>query len=555
MLAEEYFVSLPNLVEQDVQAGGPAVGQGPMVTNARDYRVAGMQGAGVTIAVIDSGFAGLAAARANGDAPPAAQTTLDPLGHVGNAAETHGTSCVEILYDFVPAATYRLYPARSLTHFGAAVDDIIGYKTANNVPVIISHSQSWYNTGWRDDSGDVCKAADRAAAADILFITAAGNRARQHFQTAAYVDANGNNWHDFPDGTEDIAAVVPAGQQMTFYLQWDREGDNTNYDLFLHTWNAATNSYVEVARSTTWSFLNIATQDFERIVWTNPAMAAQTVYLGVLRQSGTGALPFEVFGRPFNFTTNIVGDSSTASPANALDARILSVGAIDHRCYTPGGGACPGNAADPLELFSSWGPTNNGVFGVSLCGPDSQTTFTDGANGFAGTSCATPSVAAMMALIRSGKPALAWATIRDQFYDWSRRFRDWPPAGFDRYYGHGGAMLPNVRIDMKDIQLPALNSGRTTIVEVLLLGTNMYLASDIREGAGIRLVYTETYNHIGQARYGDFNGDGFEDARFRFGIPASFPTGRRTFALFGEWSQDYGRGLPWAGVKTVNVTR
>jgi hypothetical protein len=100
-----------------------------------------------------------------------------------------------------------------------------------------------------------------------------------------------------------------------------------------------------------------------------------------------------------------------------------------------------------------------------------------------------------------------------------------------------------------------LNSGRTTIVEVLLLGTNMYLASDIREGAGIRLVYTETYNHIGQARYGDFNGDGFEDARFRFGIPASFPTGRRTFALFGEWSQDYGRGLPWAGVKTVNVTR
>ncbi|MBI5865312.1 MAG: S8 family serine peptidase [Planctomycetes bacterium] len=547
-LPDGYFVNRPMLAELD-----EVIGEGPVVTNARDYRVAGMRGAGVTVAVIDSGFAGFAAARANQDAPPAGNTTMDPLGHVGTATSTHGTSCVESLYDYVYDAQYRLYPTRGLAHLGKAVDDIIAHKNATGRPVVISHSMSWFNTGWHDGSGDACKAAERAAAAGIPFITAAGNRAEQHYQADGIVDTNGNKWHEFPDGTEDLPVAVPAGRKVTFYLQWDNVADNaTNYDLYLYTWTAAT-GYVQVASSTNWSFLNWATQRFESITWTNTGGAARTVYLGVWHQGGTSQA-FEVFTtRDITVVANRTAWNSTASPSNATNSLVLPIAAVDHRCYTPGVGGCPGNAADPIEPYSSRGPTNNGVWAIAITGPACQSTFTDGANGFCGTSCATPSVAGLMALIRSGKLALPWTTIRDQFYDWARRFRDWPPAGYDRWYGEGGAILPNVRILIQpnrphEIRLVA---NRPNTIKVALLGSAQYIGSDIREST-LRLVYTDTYNPI-RTRYLDVNGDGFEDAVVEFELPANFPTGMRTFALFGEWLQVSGRQLPWAGIDRINV--
>lgn len=547
-IPSDFFVNRPLLAEVE-----QTTGEGPAVTFARDYRIAGMRGAGVTIAVIDMGFAGFAGAQGNMDAPPAANVTVDPLGHVGDATVTHGTSCVEVIYDYVYDATYRLYPVRSTAHLGQAVDDIIAHKNATGRPVIISHSMAWFNTGWRDGSGDACKAADRAAAADIPFVTASGNYAMQHYQAGGILDTNGNQWHEFPDGTEDISVNVPAGQNATFYLQWDRDADNaTNYDLYLYTLNAA-GVYAQVASSTNWSFLNYSTQKFESITWTNTAAAAQTVYLGVWHQGGSSQ-PFEVFTtRTINVAANRTAMSSTASPANATNQLVISVAAINHLCYTPGAGAgCPDTVADPIAPYSSQGPTNSGIFAVSISGPTGQSTFTNGANGFHGTSCATPSVAAMMALIRSGKPAL-WATIRDQFYNWAGRFRDWPPVGFDRWYGHGGAILPNVRIDIQpnrpnEIRLVA---NRPNTIKVAMLGSAMYLGSDMREST-LRLVYTDSYNAI-RTRYLDVNADGFEDALIEFQLPANFPPGPRTFALFGEWSQAYGRQLPWAGIETIEV--
>ncbi|MHC4675837.1 MAG: S8/S53 family peptidase [Planctomycetota bacterium] len=285
-----YFLERAKRPEPD-----EVIGEGPDVINSDSYTPAGQ---GLTIAVIDVGYTGLTAAINNGDAPAGA-IHINYTSTGFEDTEEHGTGCVESAFDHCPNATWRLYKIDTLTDFGLAVDDAHTHGVD-----VITHSLSWYNEGWDDDSGDACAAANSAASSGMLFFTSAGNRAEQHWQ-GDFSDTDANDWHEFAPGDETIDIVVPSNTRAQYRMSWDTTGGTFDYDLYLYN-------------STMTTILGSGTNggnNYESFSWTNVSAFAQTVHLVVERSSG-GITEFELFvSGQGAFQEHIVSDSSTTSPS------------------------------------------------------------------------------------------------------------------------------------------------------------------------------------------------------------------------------------------------
>lgn len=392
-------------------------GEGAAATSTDTYIAQGASGAGLTVAIIDGGFQGIADAQAAGDAPASY--------HAGNFSSgsflgttNHGTACVEAFFDHAPGATYRLYHVDGLTQFGQAVDDAI----ANGVNVI-SHSLSRYNQGWADNSGDACAAANDAADAGILFFTSAGNRALQHWRGQFSGDTN--NWHRWSGTDITNGITLTPGASVSFYLQWDTSVGSANYNLYLY--NAAGTSFV--ASSTN------SGQNFEEFSYYNGSSNDLVVQLAVQRASGASA-PLQVFMHanslliPFEYHMTA---GSITSPSNSTRANVISVGAVNWEDYDAAEGA-----ADVATVYSSRGPTNGGGIRPRLAGPTNTTTTVTGT--FNGTSCATPNAAGAATTFWSST-YFNTSAVRGVLFEKAGLWKDWGSPGEDSVYGHGGVVL------------------------------------------------------------------------------------------------------------------
>jgi hypothetical protein len=422
VLPPGYFLERANIPQLDEVAG-----EGPDVTNSADYRDHGADCTGVTIAVIDAGYTSLAMARVNGDAPPPASTTeTNYTPNPFESDDTHGTGCTEALFDHCPDATWRLYKIDSLADLGTAVNDAINH----NVDVI-SHSLSWFNTGWEDDSGGACAAATDAANDGILFFTAAGNRANQHWQGDFDAGPDADEWHDWVSGDETIDISMPGNGSGVFYLSWDTTGDPSDYDLYLYDSTLTT----VLASSTSGG------NAYEDFTWTNPLGTAQMVHLAVARASG-GTTEMEVFlGRGGTWQEHAMAANSTTSPSNCTHANIVSNGAVDWAVYN----SAPGTSGI-IQGYSSQGPSNSGMTLPDLAGPTNTTGFTY-SGGFGGTSCATPNNAGAAAAFWSSAPLLGAQGIRHLIFEQAGIFKDWGASGSDNIYGRGGVWLHTYHAD------------------------------------------------------------------------------------------------------------
>lgn len=411
-LPRGHFLSRAHVDTHD-QVGG----EGAAATFTDTYIAQGANGAGRTVAIIDSGFQGIAGSQSAGDAPAsyvAINYSFGPFGGTTN----HGTACVEALFDHAPGASYRLYRIDGLTQFGQAVDDAI----ANGVNVI-SHSLSRYNQGWADNSGDACAAANYAADAGILFFTSAGNRALQHWRGQFSADAN--NWHRWSgtDITNNI--TLTPGASASFYLQWDTSVGAANYDFYLY--NAAGTTVV--ASSTN------SGQNFEEFSYTNGGSSDLVVQLAVNRVSGASA-PLQAFMHasslliPFEYHMTA---GSTTSPSNSTRSNVISVGAVHWENYDAAEGA-----ADVATVYSSRGPTNGGGIRPRLAGPTNTTTTVTGT--FNGTSCATPNTAGAATAFWSSTN-FSTSAVRAVLFEKAGIWKDWGFLGEDTVYGHGGVVL------------------------------------------------------------------------------------------------------------------
>jgi hypothetical protein len=434
-LPEGYFIKEVTPLDYDDVAG-----QGPTVTNSDSYRDAGQNGAGLTIAVIDGGFYNLTAARTNGDAPVSTNINYTPNAFEAIGDGTHGTGCVEAAFDHAPGATWRIYKIDSVTDLGTAVTNAI----AAGVDVI-THSLSWYNKGWADNTGAACSAANNASNNGVVFFTSAGNRAQSHYQ-GSFTDADSDNWCEFSPGDEtiDISIGPGSGPGGPYYLSWS----NSGIDLDFYLYNPGLTAVV--ASSTTSGAGVFEGFSFEH------SGATETYHLAVRRASGSGSNTIEIFSHNAGtWQEYIVAENSTSSPSNSTGSRVISVGAVSHGSYGQP------NGSNVIASYSSRGPSNSNMTLPDLCGPTNTTGFTY-PGGFGGTSAATPNAAGAACAFWSSNTLLSGYATQWLMKEQADLWRDWGTSGNDNTYGKGGVLLTDYHFGTRWMARSYGNTGNSS---------------------------------------------------------------------------------------------
>jgi hypothetical protein len=416
------FTSANTDVMKDVE------GEGPAATGSKAYRIAGADGTGITIAVIDNRFAFLDSAQLSGDAPPWEQI-IDTFDFGGGGLTTgdyvHGTKCLEQVYDHAPGADYCLYRAKSGTN-AATLTEAINRAIDQDVD-IISMSITYFNQGWEDGTGGACAAVEAAADLGIIVFAAAGNFARQHWR-GPFTDPGEDGMHNWDGPDEFNNVTLNPGQSMPVYLQWDISGGVTNYDLYIYDSTGTVKKDSSKNAGNTFEDLNYANSD---------TLNSEFVSIMVKKISG-GNADLQLFARRSGGSVaqtleDYKSGGSISSPANSLEPNVISVGAVhvDSFFYASGKDSI-------IRYYSSLGPSNSGQIKPELCAPTNCTTSLGTAGG---TSAATPNAAGTAAAFWSSAPYLNGDAVRYLLLEKAEIFKDWGVAGNDTIYGRGGLRL------------------------------------------------------------------------------------------------------------------
>ena len=325
--------------------------EGVDLTGASSYHSAGYTGAGVKVAVIDIGFAGLSSAISHGELPNTA-IMIDCTGsscmatEFSSETEFHGTAVAEIVHDMAPKVTLCLMKIYDTLDLKDAKD----YAVANGIK-IINHSATYPNTNFSGGEcyydNAVCSAND-AYSKGILWVNAMGNLAKGHYG-ATFTDPDGDGFHNVAGHDWTINIEASAGDVIDVYLTWDAwPFTDQDYDIDLFDSDGNLVDYSFDPQNGTQS-------PTENIYF--PVPATGTYHLLIVQYSATSDHRLELFSYNHNIDP-AVASNSLVSPADA--SGVLAVGAIDYKNWTTG----------PQESFSSQGPTSDGRTKPEICGPD-----------------------------------------------------------------------------------------------------------------------------------------------------------------------------------------
>lgn len=418
-------------------AAVPAVvSEGVAKLNAPAWHTAappGFTGAGVKVAVIDLGFAGLQQATAAGELPAG----VEVVNRCGDrlASTNHGTGVAEIVRDVAPGAELTLICVFDEVGLAQAVAD----AKARGIRVIV-HSVLWLNTSRGDGTGapgtpDALAAAARAEG--ILWVNAAGNWAQKHW-SGPFSDANADGVHEFA-GSDSTNGVSPASSgEVCAYLKWDEwpvAEDDFDLELVLSDGTVFASSR---------NRQNGDDPPTEAVCTTGGGNA---LAVRVRRFAGSGTPRLDLFWIAPGTLEHRVAAGSLAEPATS--PAVLAVGAI-----------CSQTQA--LQAYSSRGPTIGGVTKPDLVSYDAVSNFTFGGStactppgaGFVGTSAAAPHVGGAAALVLQERPDLTPAQLQAVL---EGKSVDLPPAGVDSDSGRGRLFL--------SVDLPAPTVAPAAAVE------------------------------------------------------------------------------------------
>jgi Subtilase family/FlgD Ig-like domain len=381
-----------------LQGTGATLSEGVQLTNALSLQFNGITGLGASVAIIDTGFLGYAAAEL-----PVNVTVRSFRADGLTDFSDHGTAVAEIVADMAPAADLSLLAIDTEGDVEAALD----WCMANGVK--IANMSLAFIDGPFDGSSRLDQTIDRARAAGILPVVAAGNWGLRHW-AGPYVDSNADGFAEF-DSTDDALNLpnITAGATVEVQLSWFETAGPTgapaqvtdrDYDLLLFD-----NTGQQIARSAiTQNGDDPPTEMLRAIVPT--AGAYDVKILAVSSNIATGPIDkFQLFSAFFDIEPTLqVPETSLSIPGEAAGA--MSVGAT-RGVYPLSSPPLVDYPIDTLEDFSSWGPTVDGRHKPDICGPDYVLTSIAGTgpeflgSRLFGTSAGAPHVAGGAALLLS----------------------------------------------------------------------------------------------------------------------------------------------------------
>jgi hypothetical protein len=382
-------------------ARGAAISQGVWRMGVDVLWTRGLTGAGQTVAILDLGFGGLDDSIAAGELPPRDQLQVrsfdatygfDGRDVLGNPVQ-HGVRMAEIVHDIAPQAQLALVNYHTEDEFEQAV----AWLVANRVP-IVNHSNSFL-TPPHDGTGRTARIVDAAAAAGVLWVNSAGNYAERHW--AGRADATGTI----------LPLQTRAGDQLSFTLNW-RGAPDARASVSVQR-QGADGVWADAAPGFPAGTASEVT----------PKLIADASPYRVLVQQVAGApADLDLFSRSVGFGANAVPDGSIPTPGDAAGS--LTVAAVPWTGTT-------------LASYSSRGPTDDGRLKPDISAP-TYITSNPAWPGTAGTSAATPHVAAAAALLRQERQAAGLpvdpASLRQALL---ANALDLGPPGPDPLYGAG----------------------------------------------------------------------------------------------------------------------
>lgn len=389
----------------------PVVGEGVNWTGAELWHQVGRTGKGIKIGILDLGFAGYKELLGAGLPATVVAASFVPGEEPEDAATVHGTACAEIIHEMAPdAELYLAYYDGGDVAFGQAVDWLLSQGVQ-----IISHSAGG-SVGPMDGTESDAMIVDWVTSQGILWVNASGNEADVHYR-GTFTDTNGDGWHEFPDGEDNIGLMTGVNGAYIM-LNWDDWAEvNQDFDLYVFDEQGnliGASEDIQNGGSGQWAAEGVL--DY--------SVPAETVLYAAIRATDAS--------RPVTFDLYIGGfgiefpvpEHSLTHPGDARTS--FTVGAIE-------------GFDNILADYSSQGPTNDGRLKPDISAPAGVRTVSYAPEAFHGTSASTPHVAGAAALVWAENPSFTADQIKQYLID---NALDLQTAGPDSQTGYGALHLP-----------------------------------------------------------------------------------------------------------------
>lgn len=401
---------------------GSVTTEGDGILYAEGLRTLGFDGGGVKIGIISDGITSLGASQATGDSPNVTTVTFPGSGD-------EGTAMIEIVHDLAPGSDLGFCGPNTSVEFAQCVTDL---RTIFGADVIVD-DLGYLSEPYFED-GPVAKAVSDVVTNGVLYVSAAGNDAQNHYAgTFTGTSAFGGNVHDFgtvSGGASDptLNVLMAPNATIMVVLQWSNPfgAASDDYDLLLL--NSAESQLLAGSQNSQ----NGVGDPFEALQFANPLNQVIEVKAVVPKFSGSDQdlKMFLLGGIQLEEYAVAAGSIFGHAAVNGM----LSVGAID--ANNPGNVDIePFSSRGPVQIFFPTPETRQkpdivGIDGVSVTGAGGFPTP------FFGTSAAAPHLAGLAALLMEVSPTATPEEIRNALKNSAIDLGD---PGFDNVFGAGRA--------------------------------------------------------------------------------------------------------------------
>ena len=391
------------------------------------WNQAGYTGSGIKVGVIDSGFDGFADLMGT-EVPMSVQARCyRGLGEHSQDLEdcggsTHGTVVAESIMDIAPNVSLYIADPRSPGDLRDTVDWMISEGVS-----IINHSRTWLFDGPGDgtspSSVSPLNTVDRAVAAGIVWVNAAGNSAqRTWFQRGPFaystisVDGESVRVLNFQASNFKNRSHVWGSLQLRWDDAWG--GATRNLDLLLVTPDSGDIALASIDPQSGgdghFPYERVSSGATFDVMIANRG-GSEPSWIQLLAWSGQG----------LTFQTPETG--SITNPAESANPGMLTVGAAHWQ------------NVNSIRPYSSRGPTPDGRIKPELVGADCGQTAAR-SSPFCGTSQASPHVAGMAALVLQRFPDYSPSQVVSYLKENAEQRIGGPDP--NNTWGHGFMVLP-----------------------------------------------------------------------------------------------------------------